>query len=248
MPTRAGVVPINFDRLLENFIAMLSVNRFHGDEAGVAAIAAGHDVVVHSPDDRAVVAGLRQAVDEGRVDVDEVDASVRRILAAKAQLGLHERRRVDFDAVPNVVGTRSHLAVAAEVSRRGITLLVDAQEQVPLAVPRSGQVLYLSVLDYPSGWGNGAPSRTFLPELRARWPNVTAIEVSDRTTPAELELLDEGDEAVVMTQIGVTGDVGGFIRAAHAEVIHGNHAHAPLHEYRNHFAIEIRPRRLAMQQ
>ena len=45
------------------------------------------------------------------------------------------------------------------------------------------------MLDYPSGWGNGAPSRTFLPELEERWPNVTAVEVSDRTSPAELELL-----------------------------------------------------------
>ena len=38
MPDRAGVVSINFDRLLENFLAMLSVDSFHGDEADVAAI------------------------------------------------------------------------------------------------------------------------------------------------------------------------------------------------------------------
>src|SRR5581483_11730078 len=59
----------------------------------------------------------------------------------------------------------------------------------PLTLPKDAQVLYLSVLDYPSGWRIAAPSRTFLPELRKHWPNVTAIELSDRTTSNELDLL-----------------------------------------------------------
>jgi beta-N-acetylhexosaminidase len=58
------------------------------------------------------------------------------------------------------------------------------------ALPRSAAILYLSVLDYPSGWGNGAPSRTFIPELRARWRNVTAVEVSDHTSQDELDLVE----------------------------------------------------------
>ena len=60
---------------------------------------------------------------------------------------------------------------------------------VPLPLPRTGSVLYLSVLDYPSGWRIAAPSRTMIPELKARWPSTEAIEISDRTTPAELDLV-----------------------------------------------------------
>ena len=158
--------------------------------AAVAAVAAGHDVVVHSPDDAAAFAGLRRAVDRGVLTEARVDASVRRILAAKAALGLHRTRAVSLDDLPRVVGARRHRAVAAEVSRRGLTLIRDERGDVPLALPRSAAVLYLSVLDYPSGWGNGAPSRTFIPELRARWRNVTAVEVSDHTSQAELELVE----------------------------------------------------------
>ena len=62
-------------------------------------------------------------------------------------------------------------------------------DEVPLRLGREAAILYLSVLDYPSGWRIAAPSRTFIPELRQRWPNVTAIELSDRTTPSELELV-----------------------------------------------------------
>ena len=114
---------------------------------------------------------------------------MRRMLEAKARLGLHRIRAVSLDTVPLIVGTRVHRAVAAEVSRRGMTLIKDDRDDVPLRVSRRASILYLSVLDYPSGWGNGAPSRTFLPELEKRCPNVTAVEVSDRTSRAELELL-----------------------------------------------------------
>ena len=158
-------------------------------EAAVGAIDAGHDVVVHSPDDAAAFDGLKQAVEGGQISQARLDASVRRILSAKARLGLHRTRAVSLDTAPLIVGTRLHRAAAAEVSRRGMTLIKDERNDVPLRMPRTASILYLSVLDYPSGWGNGAPSRTFLPELEQRWPNVTAVEVSDRTSQAELELL-----------------------------------------------------------
>src|SRR5262249_48976770 len=61
--------------------------------------------------------------------------------------------------------------------------------QVPLTVARDAQMLYLSVLDSPSGWGIAAPSRTFIPELKKRWRAVTSVEVSERSTANELELV-----------------------------------------------------------
>ena len=164
-------------------------DRLSPARAAVAAVAAGHDVVVHSPDDAAAFAGLRRAVERGTLAEARIDVSVRRILSAKAALGLHRARTVSLGDLPRVVGSREHRAAAAEVSRRGLTLIRDEHGHVPLTLPPSAAILYLSALDYPAGWGNGAPSRTFLPELRDRWPNVTAVEVSDRTSPAELDLV-----------------------------------------------------------
>jgi beta-N-acetylhexosaminidase len=158
-------------------------------EAAVRAVLAGNDIVLHSPDDRAAFAGIRDAVKSGRIPLARVDESVLRILRAKARLGLHEKRTVNLDALPTIVGTRAHQAVADAVSERAITLIKDVRGDVPLKLARDAQVLYLSVLDYPSGWRIAAPSRTFIPELKSRWPNVTAVELSDRTTASEIELL-----------------------------------------------------------
>jgi beta-N-acetylhexosaminidase len=183
---------------------------YDAGEAAVRAIVAGNDVVLHSPDDGAAFAGIRDAVRSGRIPRAQVDASVERILRAKARAGLHRTRTVSLDAIPAVVGARAHQTVADAVSERSITLIKDARSHVPLTIPRESQVLYLSVLDYPSGWRIAAPSRTFIPELRKRWPNVTAIELSDRTDVGEIELV----RAMVPRFDAVVASV--FVRTASA--------------------------------
>ncbi|HEX7136530.1 MAG TPA: glycoside hydrolase family 3 protein, partial [Vicinamibacterales bacterium] len=146
-------------------------------DAAVRAVVAGADQVLHSPDPIAAFKSLRAAVQEGRLNRTELDASVTRVLRAKASLGLHTKRSVDLDAIPAKVGGRQHLAIAREASERSMTLVKDERNQIPLAIPRDAPILYLSVLDYPSGWQIAAPSRTFIPELKKRWPQVTAVEV-----------------------------------------------------------------------
>jgi beta-N-acetylhexosaminidase len=158
-------------------------------EAAVRAIKAGNDLVLHSPDDGAAFAGLKAAAETGEIPRARLDASVERILRAKALTGLHRVRAVSLDALPNIVGGRAHEAVADEVSQRSITLVRDQRDQVPLKVARDAQILYLSMLDSPGGWRIAAPSRTFIPELKQRWRNVTAIELSERSTANELELV-----------------------------------------------------------
>ena len=160
-------------------------------DAAARAVAAGHDIVLHSPDDVAAIAGIQAAAAAGDLSEERIDQSVRRILSAKARLGLHRQRAVSLDALPDVVGTRAHAEVAREVGERSLTLIKDDRSTVPLPAPRDASLLYLSVLDYPAGWGIGSPSRTFIPELEARWPNVTAIELSDRTPLSEIQLVRE---------------------------------------------------------
>ena len=157
--------------------------------AAVAALKAGNDIVLHSPDDEAAVAAIKAAISSGELPLAQVDASVRRILKAKARLGLYRTKLTPLDDVPKTLGGRANGAVARDIAAKSITLIKDDRNQVPLRSPREASILYLSVLDYSSGWRIAAPSRTFLPELKRRWPDVTAIELSDRTTTSELDLI-----------------------------------------------------------
>ena len=177
-------------------------------DAAKRAVKAGMDVILDSPDPAAASAAIAEAVKSGEIPRARVEQSVRRILEAKARLGLHRTRTVNLDSVPLSVGGRKHDAIAAAISERSITLVKDARNSVPLAVPRTGKILYLSVLDYPSGWRIAAPSRRVIPELKTRWPATEAVEVSDRTTPAELDLV----RAMAANFDGIVAGV--FVRAS----------------------------------
>jgi len=158
-------------------------------EAAVRAVKAGNDLILHSADNAAAFEAIKAAVASGDIPMAQIDASVTRILRAKAMTGLNRVRGVNLDQVPNVIGGRAHQAVADEVSQRSITLIKDERGDVPLKLPREAHVLYLSVLDFPSGWRIAAPSRTFIPELKKHWPNVTSIELSERSTANEIALV-----------------------------------------------------------
>jgi beta-N-acetylhexosaminidase len=158
-------------------------------ELAVKAVLAGNDMVLDPQDTIAAVRGLKDAVESGVIPRARLESSVRRVLTAKARLGLHTSRMVDLDEIPRHVGGRAHAALARRVSERAITLIKDDRGSVPLKLPPTANVLYLSVLDYPRGWRIAAPSRTLIPALRTRWPNLQAIEVSDASSPNELSLL-----------------------------------------------------------
>jgi beta-N-acetylhexosaminidase len=158
-------------------------------EAAVRAIRAGNDVILQSPDDAAAFAALKAAVEAGEIPRAQIDKSVERVLRAKALTGLYRRRTVNLDALPELVGSKAHQAVADEVSEKSITLVKDERNEVPLKLPQGAQILYLSVLDLPSGWGIAPPSRTFIPELKRHWRGVTSVELSERSSANDVELV-----------------------------------------------------------
>jgi beta-N-acetylhexosaminidase len=182
---------MKFDGLvLTDSLQMWAITKnFGAEQAAVMAVRAGADLLVHPPDPEAARRAIVAAVESGDIARDQIDRSVERILRTKARLGLHRSRAVEVNKVEDALGGRAHEAVNAEICRRAITLVRDDRRHVPLAAGKDAKLLYLSVLDYPSGWREGAPSRTFVPELRKRWPNLVAVEISDKTTPNEFDLV-----------------------------------------------------------
>lgn len=181
----------NFDGLIfSDAMKMQAITKIASSgDAAVKAVKAGIDIVLDSPDNAAAAAAIANAIKSGDIPRARVEQSARRILEAKARLGLHRQRLVSLDSVPLAVGGRKNDAIARTISERSITLIKDARNTVPLPTPRTGRLLYLSVLDYPSGWRIAAPSRSVIPALKERWPNTDAIEVSDRSTATELDLV-----------------------------------------------------------
>src|SRR6266550_7065339 len=99
--------------------------RFAPGEAAVRAVLAGADCLLMSPVPDAAFEALQHAVKSRRISRERLDASVRRILEAKARLGLNKKRLVDVNAINEHFGQTAWQKQAQEISDRGVTLLRD---------------------------------------------------------------------------------------------------------------------------
>ena len=108
-------------------------NAFTPEDSSLRALMAGADVILMPPTPIKVMAYLAEAVRSGRVPMARVDESVRRILEAKARLGLNKYRTVDVDALPFKLGTKANLAQAMKVFEGAATLVKNEGGLLPLA-------------------------------------------------------------------------------------------------------------------
>jgi beta-N-acetylhexosaminidase len=101
-------------------------------EAAVRAVEAGADVLLMPTDPDACIEAIAAAVKSGRLSQERIDASVKRILAAKQQTGLFDDRYVKLDQITERLDASKLDALAESVAERAITLLKDDQHLFPL--------------------------------------------------------------------------------------------------------------------
>jgi beta-N-acetylhexosaminidase len=150
--------------------------RFAPGEAAVRAVLAGADCLLMPPVPDAALEALQQAVKSGRISRERLDASVRRILEAKARLGLNENRLVDVNAMNAHFAEAAWQKQAQEISDRGITLLRDTQHRLPLDGTRPSRALLLAFYADPEP----TPGEDLERELKSRFDSVTTIRADTR--------------------------------------------------------------------
>lgn len=102
------------------------VAKYGAGEAAVRAFLAGSDLLLMPADPDSAIASMLAAVENGRVTIERLDRSVRRMLDAKATLGLFARRTVPVDSVMNRIGTREFQSLAQDMAVRALTLVRDS--------------------------------------------------------------------------------------------------------------------------
>ncbi len=113
--------------------------------AAVRAVVAGADVVLLPADTRVAVQSLARAVAEGQLTEGRLDASVRRILEAKARLKLHKERRVDVAEIGRHLARPEDVAGADEIARASITVVRNDGGVLPLAAESPLRLLQLTI-------------------------------------------------------------------------------------------------------
>ena len=129
-----------------NAVRSLLTHGFAADltEAGARALDAGVDMEMAVSD--AAYAHLSEALESGALDIQTLDASVRRILEAKIRLGLLDAPYVDEDRAREVLADPAHRDVARAAAERSAVLLRNEGELLPLDADAVGSVAVIGPL------------------------------------------------------------------------------------------------------
>lgn len=177
-------------------------------DAAVLALKAGVDIDMMGD---AYRKGLPIALEQGRVTIEEIDASVRRVLRLKEQLGLFDDpyRRGATPEPAAVVAERR--ALARDVGSRAIVMLKNEHDALPLPAAKAlcviGPLADASTEMKGPWWGAGehepavsvlAGLRAALPQADIRYAPGVAIEGADDGGIEAAVALCDGVDAVLL--------------------------------------------------
>jgi beta-N-acetylhexosaminidase len=114
---------------------MAGLTRLYAKDIGRAAVEsfeAGNDVLIIPADLEASYRSMLQAVQSGEIGRQRLDQSVRKILEAKAALGLNKARLVDLGKLSDQIAKPENLAVGQRIADEAITLIRDNGTVIPL--------------------------------------------------------------------------------------------------------------------
>lgn len=108
---------------------------------------------------------MKEALADGRVSMDRVDESVRRVLSVKALLNLHHPKTPVDDSEPMATTLERNRDSAEAIAAKSITLLRNRKELLPLKLEKGSKILLLSTPDNQTGHQNMEP---FWEDLKKR--------------------------------------------------------------------------------
>jgi len=183
--------------------------RYAPGDAAVRAVLAGVDALLMPPVPEAAFSALLDAVKSGQISQERLEASVRRILLAKARLGLHKNRLVDVAELNSKFGSVAWQAESQEISDRGVTLLRDTPHRLPLDGTRPARALLVCLYADPEPY----PGEDLERELHRRFDSVVTLRADTKFAKAEnlkLPSPDSYDIAILALFVRVSdrkGDV-----------------------------------------
>jgi beta-N-acetylhexosaminidase len=114
---------------------MAALTRLYAANIGRAAVdafKAGNDVLLIPADLDASYRAMLEAVRNGEISQAQLDASVLKILKAKASVSLHKTRLVNIGALSTLVGKPENLALGQQIADDAVTLVRDNGKVLPL--------------------------------------------------------------------------------------------------------------------
>jgi beta-N-acetylhexosaminidase len=187
----------------------------HVGRSAVDAFKAGNDVLLIPADLDASYEAMLEAVRSGEISSSRLDASVLKILKAKASVGLNKGRLVNLESLSELVGQPASVALGQHIADDAVTLVRDNGKLLPFkrmgtitaGLPyqrgeevRNHVVAVIFIDDVRTDSG-----RTLERQIRARVPDVNVVYVDSRIvdgmSATVLKAVDEAQSVIAAVYV-----------------------------------------------
>ena len=175
---------------------------FTQEEASVRAIEAGADQLLKPADTDAAFRGVRAAVKSGRLSEARIDQSVRKLLAAKFDLGLVQQKLTSLEAIDREVAGRKAMELADDISDQAITLVRNDGKLLPLQLGPSSRIFNLAITN---GDDRAIVAQPFIGAMGRGGVKLETLVLDDRSSDAEVaKAIDRASraETVIVSMYG----------------------------------------------
>ncbi len=118
---------------------------FKPGEVEAEALMAGNDVLVLPEDMAAAIQQIKQYIKEGKIPMAQVEASVKRVLRAKYELGLTQFTPIEDKKLQNSLNNSRALALKQQLYEHALTLVRNTDDLLPFKKIDSLQIASLAL-------------------------------------------------------------------------------------------------------
>ena len=185
---------LKFDGLVvTDAMIMDAITKYYSTEdATVAAFEAGNDIILMPEDVTVAIDALEKEVNSGRISMERLDKSVRKILAAKRWLKIENDAKFDLESTQKLKSKNPNLSLAKKIAEESVTLIKNDQELIPLKTNEYKNIFCITVTDK----NNGYRTEYFSNILKDRIGKVNSYFFTSKTKRNEYKhVLSEIDSA-----------------------------------------------------
>ncbi|MDJ1468414.1 glycoside hydrolase family 3 N-terminal domain-containing protein [Xanthocytophaga flava] len=162
--------------------------------ADAKAILAGNDVLEFTEDVPKAIEEIKKAIREKKITQAEIDARCRKVLAAKAWVGLDKWKSISLTNLSKDLNTPKAKLLNRQLTEASLTLLKNENTFLPLQKLDTLQIASVSV---------GAEKTTAFQRMLAKYTSVQHFTISKQATAADIKKVKDALAKFDLVVVGV---------------------------------------------
>ncbi|ACE06729.1 hypothetical protein Aasi_1439 [Candidatus Amoebophilus asiaticus 5a2] len=129
---------------------MKAVSKYYQPgEVDLLALQAGNDILLFPEDVPKAIALIKSAIEQGKLAKEVVEEKVKKILAVKYQMDLHQWKSIEIDGLYEQLNTPQAQVLKQKLFEQAITLVANQDDLIPITKLNKHKIASLSIIKQP---------------------------------------------------------------------------------------------------